>query len=150
MTRKPSILGTWNSWWPPQRWMQYGLVGAMHRRIHSYRRNWRLVFFGFIGDDILPSYIEIIITHEIRIPINQGCRFVPKKHLRKQHSHRWYRSLDLDIGFHQGLSAWFRAKSTTLDWDFCRALKVGIFFCGAKAVFLDDGYRWLVLSHILK
>ena len=26
---------------------------------------------GYIGDEILPSYIGIIINHEIRIPINQ-------------------------------------------------------------------------------
>ena len=28
-------------------------------------------WLGYIGDEILPSYIGIIISHEIRIPINQ-------------------------------------------------------------------------------
>ena len=27
--------------------------------------------FGYIGDEILPSYIGIIVNHEIRIPIKQ-------------------------------------------------------------------------------
>ena len=27
-------------------------------------------WLGYIGDEILPSYIGIIIHHEIRIPIN--------------------------------------------------------------------------------
>ena len=38
--------------------------------------------------------------------MNQGCRFVPEKHLGKQTlRHRWYLPLDLNIGvfFHQGL-----------------------------------------------
>ena len=30
------------------------------------------LFVGYIGDEILPSYIWIIISHEIWIPINQS------------------------------------------------------------------------------
>ena len=26
---------------------------------------------GYIGDEILPSYIGILINHELRVPINQ-------------------------------------------------------------------------------
>ena len=29
----------------------------------------RWLFRGFVGDEILPSYVGIIINHEIRIPI---------------------------------------------------------------------------------
>ncbi len=34
-------------------------------------KKWPPGWLGYIGDELLPSYIGIIINHDIRIPINQ-------------------------------------------------------------------------------
>jgi len=41
--------------------------GARRHMSHEKYHGW----LGCIGDDILPSYIGILINHERRIPINQ-------------------------------------------------------------------------------
>ncbi len=46
--------------------------------------------------------------------LSRGCRFVPRKTCSETIRHRWWNQGDLNIGeWHQGLAAWFRAKSTT-------------------------------------
>ena len=52
-----------NSSRPIQSSQQKPLKDMSHEKIPGW--------LGYIGDEILPSYIGIIINHEIRIPINQ-------------------------------------------------------------------------------
>ena len=64
-------------WWPDQVFHLYGDLGRLGRKVpHPEQFTWLVGFFG--GNDIiLPSYIGIIINHEIRIPTVDGRNPAP-------------------------------------------------------------------------